>query len=487
MMMNRFRTTVVPLALATGLSIGLAPSTAHAQGNADTRRIDRILRTGTETNDFRLRVDTSLSLAERSQIDVGGYLAFTGLFRNDATNSTRLWQPEAVIYGRANIDGAHQFFARGRFLYRTFSNGDSFDGRGDRWSEPFADRYWYEFDTRKAMSAYGGENPDFNFNVRVGRQFVEWGSGITLSETLYAVTPTLEFTRQLRLEGLAGITPDHTPDFDGSRWSFDEKTRRAYFGGRLAFTFPQGQEIYAFVLHMVDNYNDNRARPPLTPIGFVNFKYDSTYFGIGSSGSIGTDWLYAAEGIFQSGESYSDPLRGSQRVEDISAGAARLMVGYIVRDDNQSRIEGELLYATGDSDRNNATSTISGNLAGSTDTQFNALGYANTGLAFAPALSNLLSVRMGISTFPLKSDPTFDGLQIGIDAFVFAKPERRGPIDDLSGQSTFLGNEFDVYANWRITSDLSLTARYGIFLPSAGISGGRNARHFVLFGVTLAF
>ncbi len=486
-MTNRLRSSILSLTLGAGV-LALAPGHALAQaGPADTRRIDRILRTGTESDDYRLRVDTSLSLAERSQIDVGGYLAFTGLFRNDATNSTRLWQPEAVLYGRANIDGAHQFFVRGRFLYRTFSDGDSFDGRGDRWTEPFADRYWYEFDSRKAMSAYHGENPEFNFNLRVGRQFIEWGSGITLSETLYAVTPTIEFTRQFKLEGLAGITPDHTADFDGSRWSFDEKTRRAYFGGRLAYTFEQGDEVYGFVLHMVDNYNDNRARPPLTPIGFVNFKYDSTYFGLGSTGSLGSDWLYQVEGIFQTGQSYSDPLRGAQRVEDISAGAARLMLTYLLRDESQSRVEGELLYATGDGDRNNATSTLSGNLPGSTDHQFNALGYANTGLAFAPALSNLGSMRLGFSTFPFKSDETFDALQLGVDAFAFIKPNRRGPIDDVSSESTFLGGELDVYANWRITSDLSLTARYGIFLPSAGISGGRNARHFVLFGVTLAF
>ena len=34
-----------------------------------------------------------------------------------------------TIYGRAIVDGAHQGFARARFRYRDFSEGDSFDGR----------------------------------------------------------------------------------------------------------------------------------------------------------------------------------------------------------------------------------------------------------------------------------------------------------------------------------------------------------------------
>lgn len=489
---SRVKAFVRALMVSAGVAtagLGTASvATAQNIGQDGDRRLDRQLRASGTTEDYRLKVDTSLSLSERTQIDYGGYVSFTGLFLNDsAENSVRLWQPEIVLYAKASIDGANEFFVRGRFSYRTFSNGDSFDGRGDRWLEPFPDRYWYEFDLRKALAAYQGESSDFNLNLRVGRQFIDWGSGIALSETLYAVKPTFEFGRQLKLETLAGITPDHTVDFDSSRWDFDERTRRGFYGAKLAYTLESGQEFYGFVLHMVDYTNDDRLRPPLNPIGRVQLKYDSNYYGLGSQGTIDNNWYYATEGIFQSGKGWSDPLRGPQTEEDITAGAGRALLGYIVRDESDTKWEVEGLFATGDEDRRTPSSTAGGNLRGTGDHQFNALGYANTGLAYAPALSNLLSLRLGVSSFPFRSTETFSDLQIGVDGYLFGKFTRKVPAQAETTDRRFLGGEVDVFANWRVTSDLSITARYGIFLPSAGVSGGKNARHFVLFGVNLGF
>lgn len=486
--MSVFRNTTVCSGGLLVAWLGLA-SGALAQPPApdDQRRLERSIRTAEGTEDYRLRVDTSLSLQERTQLDVGGYLSFTNLWTNEsAINSTRLTQPEVTLFARASVDSAHSFFGRARFVHRSFSMGDSFDGRGDRWVQPFFDRYWYEFDLRKAMSVYQGVDSDFNFNVRAGRQFVDWGSGIALSETLYAVKPTIEFTRQFRLEMLAGLTPDHTVDFDASRFTFDEKTRRGFFGGKLGFTTEEGTEIYGFVLRMEDYYNDNRARPPLV-LNNVNFKYNSTYYGAGVNGSIGTDWIYSAEGIWQVGQSWSDPLFGPQSRETVNAAAGKLSLAYLFRDEGQTKAELEMLFATGDSDRGTASSTVGGNLPGTGDHQFLALGYANTGLAFAPSLSNIVSIRGGISTYPFRSISAMEALQMGIDGLVLFKYNRNGPIDDLSTTRHFLGGEVDVYANWRVTSDFSITARYGIFLPSAGIAGAKNARHFVLVGITLGF
>ncbi|CAN5752448.1 hypothetical protein BH11PLA1_BH11PLA1_08000 [soil metagenome] len=477
-------------ALAAAACAGGLVSSARAQPSGDDqRRLERALRTSQgNDSDYRLRVDTSLSLAERTQLDYGGYLSFTALFANtSADDSVRLLQPEAVVYGRASIDGVHQFFGRARFTYRTFSDGDSFDGRGDRFLEPFLDRYYYEFDLRRAFAAYQGTDSDFNFNVRVGRQFVDYAEGLVLSETLYAVTPTLEFTRQIRLEGLAGITPDHTIDFDTSRWNFDERTRRGYFGGRLVYTLPEAQEVYGYILRMVDYTNQDTLRAPLTPVGIVKLAYDATYYGLGTRGGLGSNFVYALEGVYEAGRAWSDPLSGPQTREDVQAGAGKALLAYLPRDENATRFEAEFLIATGDADRRNASATAGASQSGTDDHQFNALGYANTGLAFAPSLSNLLSLRLGASTFPLHNTEAFEGLQVGIDGFIFNKLRRQGPVDDFSTDRRFLGGEVDVFANWRVTSDLSLTGRYGVFFPSAGIAGGKSARHFLLFGVTIGF
>lgn len=467
----------------------LAVVPAHAQD--DQRRLDRALRSiGLEGPDDRLRVDTSLELQERWQLDVGGFISTTGIWLNDSTsNSRRLFQPEAVVFARANIDGVHQVFVRARFAYRNFSSGDSFDGRGDRWIEPFFDRYWYEFDLRKAREAYAGESPEQNFNIRVGRQFVDWGAGLALSETLFAVRPTVEFSRRARVEGLFGITPDHTTDFDASRYRYDDKTRRLYSGLKLTVASERGDEFYGYILDMRDKYNDNRTRT--TPIlDNIDFRYDAVYFALGSQGSFDKDWLYQAEVIWQSGESASDPFRlgfSSQTRESINAFAGKGSLTYLVGDASASRVQGEIAFFSGDVDRNISTDTVGGNLIGTTDRAFNALGYANAGLAFAPALSNLVYYRLGASTTPFPDSDPFRQLQVGIDGFLFTKFERRGPIDEPTSANPWLGSEVDLYANWRLTSDLALNLRYGAFFPGAAITTSRNTRHFVLISATLSF
>ena len=52
--------------------------------------------------------------------------------------------------------------------------------------------------------------------------------------------------------------------------------------------------------------------------------------------------------------------------------------------------------------RLSTNSTIGGNLAGTPDNAFNAFGFRDTGLAFAPRVSNLHMFMVGASFFPLE-------------------------------------------------------------------------------------
>ena len=149
-------------------------------------------------------------------------------------------------------------------------------------------------------------------------------------------------------------------------------------------------------------------------------------------------------------------------------------------------VELETLLATGDNDRITATDTVGGNRVGTTDTGFNSLGFANTGLAFAPALTNLAAVRLGARSSPFPEGDAFDRLRLGADAFVFFKMDSNAPIDEPTSDDAWLGFEIDFFATWRITSDLSIGARYGLFVPGSAIEND-DLRHFVLFNVTLAF
>jgi hypothetical protein len=230
----------------------------------------------------------------------------------------------------------------------------------------------------------------------------------------------------------------------------------------------------------------------------VDFNYEATYFGVGARGSLGTSWLYLGEFVYQIGESTSDPLRGAgavpelglgglQQEEDIRAFAGRAQLTYLLRDPNQTRFELETIFASGDSDRVNSSDTIAGNQPGTRDNAFNSLGFANTGLAFAPSLSNIFTVRAGVSTFPLSEHAVFDRFQVGADVLLLNKFDEAGPIDEPTHERTFLGVETDLFVNYRVTSDLALNIRYGAFFPGTAIAGERDVRHFVLFGVTLSF
>lgn len=469
---------------AVALAATALPQAAFGQQNRE-RRYERIIREADPA--YRLQSDTSLGIAERSLLEYGGFLSFLFINFNDANNNhVRLNQPELTLYGRAVIDGAHSFFGRARFAYRDFSPGDSFDGHGDKWVEPFLDRFWYEFDLRNAIAAYEGRSIEGNVNIRVGRQFVDWGAGLTLSENLYAVRLGAEYGGWA-LEALAGVTPgdESVIDFDSSRRGYDDDTQRGLFGGKLSFTFPQGQQFYTFLLHQQDYNSDDDSRPPLGTD--VEFEYDSTYLGFGFSGSAGPNLLYLGEFVYEFGESQSDPIRGPQEAEDISAWAARGQLTYLLGDQHLTRFELEGIFASGDDDRIVPTNTVGGNRAGTADTAFNSLGYVNTGLAFAPSLNNLMLFRLGASSFPFNNHRSLAQLQLGGDLLLLSKMDSDAPIHEPTENDRFLGVEADLFANYRVTSDLAFTLRYGAFFPSDTIESGAHTRHFILLGVTLSF
>lgn len=456
----------------------------------ETRQFERAVREArqeTDTEAYRYKIDPELSVTERSMIDFGGFASFTAIFLTDSDdNARRLLQPEVTLYGRAIIDGAHSFFARARFQYQDFSEGDSFDGRGSRWTEPFLDRYWYEFDLRRAVQASEGRTIDYNFNVRVGRQFVDWGGGLALSEAIYAARPVVSIGR-FDIEGLAGITPsdESITDFDASRRDYDDDTERGYFGGMLRYTTLSDHQFYGYVLHMPDY---NSGDEPRIPLGIdVDFDYVATYLGIGAQGSFTSQLLYTGEFVYQFGHSESDPLRGPQEQEDISAWAARGQLTWAFRDPGQSTMFFETIFASGDDDRLITTDTVGGNEAGTDDNAFNSLGFANTGLAFAPAVSNIMVFRLGGRTEPFVGSELFEGLQLGLDLTATFKMDPDAPIEEPTHDKSFLGFEPDFVANWRVTSDLTIVTRVGLFFPGDAIETTSSVRQFIFFGATLSF
>lgn len=486
--------SVATLAAAAALAVG--GSAARGQqaepGGAPTAQLERFERQLEQIQrDSRVSADLSIPAADRAVFDYGGYLSLSYLSIDDPqADNHNLRRYELIGYARLNLDGAHEFYARGRTVYDEYGNGDSFDGRGDDWVSPYLERFHYKFDLQRSLAAYNGVTIDWDVTLQGGRQLVTWGNGLTLSEVVDGGIASAKYG-PFTLDAVAGVTYDDVVDFDLSRPDFRNDTHRGLFGGMFGYEPKAGQRIYAYGLAQRD-YN---GAEKLTTNGVTTrFDYNSFYLGLGASGSVGDDLLYGVELVYEGGDTLSnsaDPATGAQvrqTRDDINAFALDGKLDYLFADKGRSRLSGEIILATGDRDRTVTTATLGGNRPGTGDHAFNGLGLLNTGLAFAPAVSNLAVLRVGASTFPVADGPAWvKQMQVGADVLVFNKFYQDAPIDEPTSRDRYLGTEADLYVNWQITSDVTLAVRYGLFLPGAAIDGQSDARQFFFAGLTYAF
>ena len=491
------RDHLIVVLAAAGLVVGWCARGAAAQADAESvQRLERQLRQLDQ--DYRLVTDPDAPIAERALIDAGASIRF-GYYSidNQESEAHELRQTDGRLYLRADLDGAHRVFARLRFLYNDWNDGESFDGRGDQLEHSLGDEYWYQFDYRSAVLAGRGVDPGWNANIKVGRQWVHWAEGVSLSLPLYAVLADFEFGGGVALTGLAGMTPQETViDFDGTRPGFDTETDRLFWGAMLEWRNPGSHSPFAYILSQTDR-NDQDEFTFVGDGGTLyptEFEYDSVYVGFGSRGPIDSDLFYHLEVVheFGSGKSSTfDPETGNplpQTDEDISAWAAVFGLTYVPRDEGESRFEFEVIAATGDDDRVDAGDTFGGNLPGTDDNSFNSFGFLNTGLALGPDPANLLSLRFGASTKPLLATDLFDDLRFGIDAFLFHKLDDDAPLNVGTTRNSYVGSEIDLALDWRITSDVTATLRYALFFPGEAMPDQEDdIRQFFFAGVTYAF
>jgi len=454
---------------------------AWAQG---TDQVERFQRTLDEIRESHYEVTRGKTLTEHARLLYGAYttLSFLAVDRENGTTRV-LRQADGRFWAEARARG-HTFYGRIRLQYQDFDAGDSFTGSGDGLEEPVGDRYWYRFDWRTDTRAETGEDPGWNWWVQLGRQNVKWVSGITLDQVLYAARLGLQ-KGKWRVGGLLGFTPSHSfIDFDASRPNFTSDTDRIFWGVVVQYD-AQSHQPYVYVL---DQRDENDTVLP----GGLRFGYESTYVAVGSVGQIRTSqWLYRAEFIYEFGDSTSDLLGAfPQTVDDIRAWAGRLQVSYLpfeLRRTLGLRVEIEVLLGSGDDDRLASAATAGGNTSGTEDESFNAFGFVNTGLALAPELANLVSVRIGASAFPFRGRGVLDKLRISLDTFLYMKMDDNAPlsITTTSGES-FVGVGVDIAVAWILTSDTAIDVRYGIFIPGEAVPGDREL-HFGYVGVSYGF
>ncbi|HEV2296333.1 MAG TPA: alginate export family protein [Tepidisphaeraceae bacterium] len=474
-----------------------ATPTAWAQVTPDNVQFERQLEQF--RRDTRLHIDPDVPVGERVLLKAGAYYTFSYLSLDDPNFETRiLRQHELTGYARVNVDGVHDFTFRARTGYQDFHRGDAFGLDGDDNDDvisPELERAVYRFDLQRHVAAREGRLMGGDVAVAAGRDLVYWASGLVLSQGVDGAAADITWGDAFgRL--LIGQTASDTIDFDTSRPDFDDDTHRLFYGAMLG-TRVGKHRPFLYALAQRDR-NDDEPFVITSPTAQITteFEYDSYYLGIGSTGAIGDRLVYSAELVYEGGSALSNSFNVTeagtleavpQTNERIEAMALDVRLDYLLPGAHQTRLSAEAILATGDDDRRHASNTFGGNQPGTPDRSFNALGLLNTGVAFNPEVSNLALLRVGVSTFPAPSVSALRRLQLGTDVFVYRKFEKDAPIDEPTTDDRYLGFESDLFLNWRLTSDVTLAIRYGVFFPGDAIQNDDEPRHLFYTGVTFAF
>ena len=413
------------------------------------------------------------------QIDAGDWQSFYFFNFNDGTQrrTQRLWDNRAWLAGTGDW-GTHQFYARLKMTYTDWNRGDSYDGNEDDFNGADADRLWYQFDLRQAAKIYGKMDLPFGLQTRVGRQYVEFGSGYALSMPLDAVLLTAE-AEKVEVTSLISKTIRGMDDvIDPSRPGSGQMDRHLL--GLQAKYRGQQHTPFAYIFW---NQDEN---PQSFWAGNQGHGYDSVYTGLGSMGQLAQYLRYSTELVYEGGRSYGNGVMFGR--DPINALGFDALLAYLMPNKYQPIFDAEYMFGSGDGDRRGSPiSAIGGNTKG-VDSSFLGFGYRDTGMAFAPRLSNIHVWRAGASALPFTNKGALRRLRVGTDWFLYARNKAAGAVSDFTADesSTYLGWEMDYYVNYQITQELATTARTGVFFPGDGFSD-QDSRSFFLLGITYSF
>ena len=230
-----------------------------------------------------------------------------------------------------------------------------------------------------------------------------------------------------------------------------------------------------------------------------DYTYDSEYFGSGARGSVILDNLsYQIEYIHESGRSFASNAP-TQLPNEVDANAVTGILEYLVDTPLSPRLFGQYIYASGDKERSQVNATSNGHFGTTKDQGFLPFGYANTGFVFAPLASNLEVFSGGLAITPINKREEARVLEVGGVYYRFRK-HRRGAFDNASGTTAIsgvsyltanaydidLGYEVDLYANWKIMSDLTLSVQAGRFKPGDGFNRDAS-RDLGAINLTISF
>ncbi|MBS3733839.1 MAG: alginate export family protein [Phycisphaerae bacterium] len=432
---------------------------------------------------LRVRLDEQIPEAREAGFDAGGWFNFAIFnYLDGPSQETRTMRSyELRLWGSANVGGVHRGYVRALLGWENWNPGTYYIPGGENHFNDGIERAWYQFDSFALVRNRTGKRPPNGFRVKIGRQFATIGTGLVLSMPLDMIRFDAAIG-DVDVTALLGQTLRHSRNIDDSDAVAGHQDR-CFYGFELGYRGWTRHRPFVYFLSQSDHTGPDPSSQR------QRYDYSSRYLGIGSEGALSDKLQYRAELVGEWGRTYSNGATTGQ--DDICAMALDMELAYHFDVPTKPRVTAEYLFATGDSDRGtSATATVGGNTAGTDDEAFNAFGFRDTGIAFSPRISNLHMYALGGSCFPLERFELFERMKVGTKVFFYHKDESAGAISDTSANNDArcLGWEWDVYADWRITSDLAWTIRYGIFQPSGAFDGGdKSSRHFLYTGLVFSF
>ena len=432
---------------------------------------------------LRVKLDQQVTAAKEIQVDAGGWFNFA-LFNYDDASADRtrtLRQYQLRGWASANLFRVHQFYVRGLVGWDDWNSGDNpTGGRGDEDVDPEFERAWYKLDVGQWIRNRTGEKAPVSLSVKVGREFATIGTSLVLSMPLDLIQLDAA-VGDWEVMGLLAKTRSRTPNIDASE-PVGDRQQRCFWGVEAKY---RGFDRHRPFVYWLDQKDRTAAKPE---DALQAYEYTSRYLGAGSTGSlILRDLRYQFEIVGEWGSTFSEGE--TARKDRIRAMAMDVLLEYLFRTPTRPKVSYEYLFGSGDASRRaSATATIGGNRAGTRDHAFNAFGFRDTGLAFAPQIANLNIHTIGASFFPLEHIELCKRMEVGTKVFFYHKAVS-GPISDTTATeipNKWVGWEWDVFCNWRVTSDLTWTIRYGGFQPGTAFAD-RSCRQFLLTAVTFSF
>ena len=410
----------------------------------------------------RIELEETMKLQPKTDLgflyDYGGWAKTSFYFFDDSARKRAMRSEDIRLWLNGRIGQNDEFYFRAKSLAVDYSHGDEFGAQNSYWLASRMDQGFYKVNLTPYIFDEELSPKAPKMGLQVGRQYLALGSGLAYNRVDDGVKFSVNYGG-FDSKVILARTIKSSDDIDRSRPDVDH-SRRQFLGLQVDYKKLGRHQPYLIGLIQQDRNNENPEDP------LQEYNYNSNYYGFGVNGIVIPRLQYTVEYIQESGTSYAS---GTTTKERIKASANLVQLKYLPRMNLDPVITLRYLFGSGDKDRTSTTNTVGGNTAGTNDTNFLYFGYAMAGYVLEPKLSNLQVYNISASIKPIKEKGIFEDTDLGISFYTYQKDKAQGAISDLAATQAKkgIGQEFDLFYNWKVFSDLIISLRSGVFTPGS--------------------